>query len=80
MTPGATAIPLQTTVGRSTAEVGPGVQIFVASSFSRGLIMTATDDAIAHDLAMRKLAALSFDPDSLDRESEVDIWGFHGDE
>jgi hypothetical protein len=26
---------------------------------------------------LRDLAALSVDPDSMDRESEVDIWGFH---
>jgi hypothetical protein len=26
---------------------------------------------------MRELATLSGDPDALDRDSEVDIWGFH---
>ena len=30
--------------------------------------------------AMRRLAALSMDPDSLDRESDFDLWGFVHDE
>lgn len=27
----------------------------------------------------RELAALSLDPQALDRDSEIDIWGFHGE-
>jgi hypothetical protein len=28
---------------------------------------------------LRQLVDLSFDPNSMDRHSEVDIWGFHND-
>lgn len=74
-----TYMPLLAPVGATTADVGPTVRIIACfSSNAKPVVERATDAALAHAQAMRDLAALSFDPDSLDRESVVDIWGFHG--
>jgi hypothetical protein len=43
------------------------------TTFSETAQMTATRRAEL----MRELAVLSGDPDALDRDSDVDIWGFH---
>jgi hypothetical protein len=52
------------------------VQALIANFQAVPALTTATE---AHRARMRaQLAALSVDPDSLDRDSETDIWGFHG--
>jgi hypothetical protein len=71
---------LRAPVGATTAMVGPKVRIvpiFVVNE--RPVVQRTTDAALAHVQAMRELAALSFDPDSLDRGLEEEInhnaWG-----
>lgn len=76
-----TAIRLPALVWGSTAERGPNVRIKPLIMANREPVVTgATNRDLLFVSAMRELAALSFDTDSLDRESDVDIWGFHGAE
>jgi hypothetical protein len=63
-------------VGTSTAPVGPRVRVLARSLADALITSGTTEEAVAHAQAMRELAALSFDRDSLDRHSAVDIWGF----
>jgi hypothetical protein len=67
---------LPTAAVASTAQLAPNVTILCAVDHAALITSSTTDDAQAHLRAMRELAALSFDPGSLDRESTVDIWGF----
>jgi hypothetical protein len=70
-----TYMPLPAPVGATTADVGR-IRIVPLSFTEKPLVQSTTDAALAHVQAMHALAALSFDPNSMDRDSEVDIWGF----
>jgi hypothetical protein len=72
-------MPLPAPVGASTADLGPNVRIVSFSFNEMTLVRGTTDAQLAHIQAMRELAALSFDPDSLERGLEDEInrnaWG-----
>jgi hypothetical protein len=71
---------LRSPVGPTTTVFGQSVRLVPLFSLNeRSLVMGTTDAALAHVQAMRELAALSFDPDSLERDLEDEInrnaWG-----
>jgi hypothetical protein len=70
--------------GAVAAEATTALQLpvrdVVVSLNDRTVVRGTTEEMYAHLRAMRDLAALSFETDSLDRESAADIWGFHGAE
>jgi hypothetical protein len=74
-----TYMPLPAPVGATTADVGPRVRIVALWSRAFSVDEGTTD---AHVQAMHDLAALSFDPHSLDRDLEDEInrnaWGISG--
>ena len=70
----------QAPVGATTVVFGPGIRIVPIFTLNPKTFITAsTAEVLAHAQAMRELAALSFDPDSLDRDLEDEInrnaWG-----
>jgi hypothetical protein len=83
MTTTVTSLPAP--VGASTADLGLLVQIKAAyATNSDVLVKHITDQTVttvAHAQAMRELAALSFDPNSLERGLEAEInrnaWGMN---
>lgn len=68
-----------TVVGATTAVLGLPVPDVVMSRNDRTVVSGTTEEMYAHLRAMRELAALSFDPESLDRDLEDEInrnaWG-----